>query len=161
MQWIIHHTASWLSCRFYFYYSSNELCCLSILKNIKTSFTFVFSVIYISLFIYILKIYFHIDSNREISNIFRCRLQLIRTKGKGWGVRTLKDIPKGAFICELVFLIFLFVLLLYNFLFANLQNSNEMWVHFFFYVFLIVAFTEEKGRKLNIFTQFIFSPPFW
>ncbi|KFM59010.1 Histone-lysine N-methyltransferase EHMT1, partial [Stegodyphus mimosarum] len=40
--------------------------------------------------------------NRVLQNGITCRLQLIRTKGKGWGVRTLKDVPKGAFICEYV-----------------------------------------------------------
>ncbi|KAF8773102.1 Histone-lysine N-methyltransferase EHMT1 like protein [Argiope bruennichi] len=40
--------------------------------------------------------------NRVLQNGMTCRLQLIRTKGKGWGVRTLKDIPKGTFICEYV-----------------------------------------------------------
>jgi euchromatic histone-lysine N-methyltransferase len=32
----------------------------------------------------------------------RTRLQTFRTKGKGWGVRPLKDIPKGTFVCEYV-----------------------------------------------------------
>ncbi|XP_015910909.1 histone-lysine N-methyltransferase EHMT2 [Parasteatoda tepidariorum] len=40
--------------------------------------------------------------NRVVQNGITCRLQLIRTRGKGWGVRTLKDIPKGTFICEYV-----------------------------------------------------------
>ncbi|KAG8192003.1 hypothetical protein JTE90_001738 [Oedothorax gibbosus] len=40
--------------------------------------------------------------NRVLQNGMTCRLQLVRTKGKGWGVRTLKDIPKGTFICEYV-----------------------------------------------------------
>ncbi|XP_054715452.1 histone-lysine N-methyltransferase EHMT1-like [Uloborus diversus] len=40
--------------------------------------------------------------NRVLQNGITSRLQLIRTKGKGWGVRTLKDIPRGAFICEYV-----------------------------------------------------------
>lgn len=40
--------------------------------------------------------------NRVIQKGISCRLQLFRTEGKGWGVRTLKDIPKGAFICEYV-----------------------------------------------------------
>lgn len=40
--------------------------------------------------------------NRVIQNGIVCRLQLVRTQGKGWGVRTLKDIPKGAFICEYI-----------------------------------------------------------
>ncbi|GBM82171.1 Histone-lysine N-methyltransferase EHMT1 [Araneus ventricosus] len=40
--------------------------------------------------------------NRVLQSGMTCRLQLIRTKGKGWGVRTLKDIPKGTFICEYV-----------------------------------------------------------
>jgi euchromatic histone-lysine N-methyltransferase len=32
----------------------------------------------------------------------RTRLQVFRTKGKGWGVRALRDIPKGTFVCEYV-----------------------------------------------------------
>lgn len=32
----------------------------------------------------------------------RSRLQVFRTKGKGWGVRALRDIPKGTFVCEYV-----------------------------------------------------------
>ena len=28
------------------------------------------------------------------------RMQVFRTKGRGWGVRSLTDIPKGTFICE-------------------------------------------------------------
>jgi len=30
----------------------------------------------------------------------RCRLQVFRTEGRGWGVRTLLDIPRGTFVCE-------------------------------------------------------------
>lgn len=33
---------------------------------------------------------------------FRCRLQVFRTLGKGWGCRTLLDIPPGTFVCEYV-----------------------------------------------------------
>lgn len=33
---------------------------------------------------------------------FRCRLQLVKTEGRGWGVKTLLDIPKGIFICEYI-----------------------------------------------------------
>ncbi|XP_076311848.1 LOW QUALITY PROTEIN: histone-lysine N-methyltransferase EHMT2-like [Tachypleus tridentatus] len=41
-------------------------------------------------------------NNRLLQHGITCRLQLFRTKGKGWGVRTLKEIPKGTFICEYV-----------------------------------------------------------
>lgn len=41
-------------------------------------------------------------SNRVLQHGITCRLQLFRTKIKGWGVRTLRDIPKGTFICEYV-----------------------------------------------------------
>lgn len=27
---------------------------------------------------------------------------MFRTEGKGWGVRTLKDIPRGTFVCEYI-----------------------------------------------------------
>lgn len=38
--------------------------------------------------------------NRVVQLGTRCRLQLFRTEKLGWGVRTLKDIPRGTFICE-------------------------------------------------------------
>lgn len=37
--------------------------------------------------------------NRVVQMGMRVRLQIFRTKEKGWGIRTLHDIPKGAFIC--------------------------------------------------------------
>ncbi|XP_047426015.1 histone-lysine N-methyltransferase EHMT1 isoform X2 [Mugil cephalus] len=40
--------------------------------------------------------------NRVVQNGLRTRLQLFRTSKKGWGVRTLQDIPQGTFICEYV-----------------------------------------------------------
>lgn len=40
--------------------------------------------------------------NRVVQFGIKCRLQIFRTPGKGWGVRTLKNIPKGSFICEYV-----------------------------------------------------------
>ncbi|XP_053705235.1 histone-lysine N-methyltransferase EHMT1 isoform X3 [Synchiropus splendidus] len=40
--------------------------------------------------------------NRVVQNGLRTRLQLFRTAKKGWGVRTLQDIPKGTFVCEYV-----------------------------------------------------------
>lgn len=40
--------------------------------------------------------------NRVVQFGIKCRLQIFRTEGKGWGVRTLKSIPKGSFICEYV-----------------------------------------------------------
>lgn len=38
-------------------------------------------------------------SNRVVQNGIRYRLQVQKTINKGWGVLTLDDIPKGAFIC--------------------------------------------------------------
>ncbi|CAM9113675.1 unnamed protein product [Lampetra planeri] len=40
--------------------------------------------------------------NRVVQNGLRTRLQLFRTSKKGWGVRTLQDIPQGTFVCEYV-----------------------------------------------------------
>ncbi|KAG7240828.1 hypothetical protein INR49_023402, partial [Caranx melampygus] len=40
--------------------------------------------------------------NRVVQNGLSTRLQLFRTSKKGWGVRTLQDIPQGSFICEYV-----------------------------------------------------------
>uniref|UniRef100_A0A3B1JKV4 Euchromatic histone-lysine N-methyltransferase 1b n=1 Tax=Astyanax mexicanus TaxID=7994 RepID=A0A3B1JKV4_ASTMX len=40
--------------------------------------------------------------NRVVQNGLRIRLQLFRTQKKGWGVRTLQDIPQGTFVCEYV-----------------------------------------------------------
>ncbi|KAM9735295.1 histone-lysine N-methyltransferase EHMT1 isoform 2-T2 [Menidia menidia] len=40
--------------------------------------------------------------NRVVQNGLRIRLQLFRTSKKGWGVRTLQDIPQGTFVCEYV-----------------------------------------------------------
>lgn len=37
--------------------------------------------------------------NRVVQNGLRNRLQLFKTKAKGWGLRTLDDLPKGSFIC--------------------------------------------------------------
>uniref|UniRef100_K1Q7C1 Histone-lysine N-methyltransferase, H3 lysine-9 specific 3 n=1 Tax=Magallana gigas TaxID=29159 RepID=K1Q7C1_MAGGI len=39
-------------------------------------------------------------NNRVVQNGITCRLQLVKTEGRGWGVKTLLDIPKGIFICE-------------------------------------------------------------
>lgn len=41
-------------------------------------------------------------NNRVVQNGITCRLQMFRTNGRGWGVRTLMDIPKGTFVCEYV-----------------------------------------------------------
>lgn len=41
-------------------------------------------------------------NNRVVQNGITCRLQMFRTSGRGWGVRSLMDIPKGAFICEYI-----------------------------------------------------------
>lgn len=40
--------------------------------------------------------------NRVVQNGLRARLQLFRTKKKGWGVRALQTIPQGTFVCEYV-----------------------------------------------------------
>ncbi|XP_066293531.1 histone-lysine N-methyltransferase EHMT2-like isoform X3 [Branchiostoma lanceolatum] len=40
--------------------------------------------------------------NRVVQAGLRLRLQLFRTKGMGWGVRTLQDIPRGTFVCEYI-----------------------------------------------------------
>uniref|UniRef100_T1IV76 Histone-lysine N-methyltransferase n=1 Tax=Strigamia maritima TaxID=126957 RepID=T1IV76_STRMM len=41
-------------------------------------------------------------NNRVVQHRMLSRLQLFRTQGKGWGVRTLRDIPQGTFICEYI-----------------------------------------------------------
>lgn len=42
-------------------------------------------------------------SNRVVSKRSQCRLQVYRSpKNQGWSVRTLKDIPRGTFVCEYV-----------------------------------------------------------
>ena len=38
--------------------------------------------------------------NRNVQLGLRNKLQLFKTKDKGWGVRTLHDLPKGSFICS-------------------------------------------------------------
>ncbi|XP_061371348.1 probable inactive histone-lysine N-methyltransferase SUVR2 [Gastrolobium bilobum] len=39
--------------------------------------------------------------NRVVQRGLRCKLQLFLTReGKGWGLRTLEDLPKGCFVCE-------------------------------------------------------------
>ncbi|KAL2953211.1 hypothetical protein AAZX31_19G153900 [Glycine max] len=41
--------------------------------------------------------------NRVVQRGITCKLQVFLTSdGKGWGLRTLEDIPKGAFVCEFV-----------------------------------------------------------
>ncbi|XP_024155223.2 histone-lysine N-methyltransferase EHMT1 isoform X5 [Oryzias melastigma] len=40
--------------------------------------------------------------NRVVQKGLRTRLQLFRTRKKGWGVRAQQDIPKGTFVCEYV-----------------------------------------------------------
>uniref|UniRef100_A0A8D0A1U4 Euchromatic histone-lysine N-methyltransferase 1b n=1 Tax=Sander lucioperca TaxID=283035 RepID=A0A8D0A1U4_SANLU len=40
--------------------------------------------------------------NRVVQNGLRTRLQLFRTRKKGWGVRAVQDIPQGTFVCEYV-----------------------------------------------------------
>lgn len=41
-------------------------------------------------------------SNRVVQRGIQSRLQVFRTKNMGWGVRSLKPIPKGSFVCEYV-----------------------------------------------------------
>lgn len=40
--------------------------------------------------------------NRVVQFGVRTRLQVFRANGKGWGVRPVKDIPKGTFVCEYI-----------------------------------------------------------
>ncbi|KAK7337936.1 hypothetical protein VNO77_18528 [Canavalia gladiata] len=41
--------------------------------------------------------------NRIVQRGIRCKLQVFLTReGKGWGLRTLEDLPKGTFVCEYV-----------------------------------------------------------
>ncbi|KAL6260736.1 hypothetical protein P5V15_008259 [Pogonomyrmex californicus] len=41
-------------------------------------------------------------NNRVIQHGLTQRFQLFRTEGKGWGLRTLRHIPKGTYVCEYV-----------------------------------------------------------
>ncbi|XP_059482836.1 histone-lysine N-methyltransferase EHMT2 isoform X2 [Neocloeon triangulifer] len=41
-------------------------------------------------------------NNRVVQHGPTVRFQLFRTEGKGWGVRTLRPIPKGAYVCEYI-----------------------------------------------------------
>jgi euchromatic histone-lysine N-methyltransferase len=41
-------------------------------------------------------------SNRVVQRGITCRLQIFKTNGKGWGLKTLKYIPKGTFVIEYV-----------------------------------------------------------
>ncbi|KAK3087589.1 hypothetical protein FSP39_007912 [Pinctada imbricata] len=41
-------------------------------------------------------------NNRVVQNGITCRFQMMKTEGRGWGVKTLLDIPKGTFICEYI-----------------------------------------------------------
>jgi hypothetical protein len=38
--------------------------------------------------------------NRVVQHGLTARFQLFRTKDKGWGVRTLRPINKGTYVCE-------------------------------------------------------------
>lgn len=40
--------------------------------------------------------------NRVVQHPLRLKLQLFKTARRGWGVRTLHDIPRGGFICVYV-----------------------------------------------------------
>lgn len=39
-------------------------------------------------------------SNRVVQRGLRLRLEVCSTRNKGWGVRTLEEIPRGTFVCE-------------------------------------------------------------
>lgn len=41
-------------------------------------------------------------NNRVVQHGLTQRFQLFRTKGKGWGLRTLRHILKGTYVCEYV-----------------------------------------------------------
>lgn len=41
-------------------------------------------------------------TNRCAQKGIRFRLEVFRTESKGWGVRTLEDIPQGGFVCEYI-----------------------------------------------------------
>ncbi|KAL5012000.1 hypothetical protein ScPMuIL_010551 [Solemya velum] len=41
-------------------------------------------------------------NNRVVQNGIVARLQMVRTDGRGWGVKTLLDINKGTFVCEYI-----------------------------------------------------------
>ncbi|KAK2158513.1 hypothetical protein LSH36_168g03024 [Paralvinella palmiformis] len=40
--------------------------------------------------------------NRVVQLGITCRLQVFRTNGRGWGARTMLDIPQGTFVCEYI-----------------------------------------------------------
>uniref|UniRef100_A0A0K2T695 Histone-lysine N-methyltransferase eggless n=1 Tax=Lepeophtheirus salmonis TaxID=72036 RepID=A0A0K2T695_LEPSM len=40
--------------------------------------------------------------NRVAQNPLRCKLQVFKTERRGWGIRTLHDIPQGGFVCVYV-----------------------------------------------------------
>lgn len=40
--------------------------------------------------------------NRVVQHPISAKLQVFKTKNKGWGIRTLADIPKGSFICNYI-----------------------------------------------------------
>lgn len=41
-------------------------------------------------------------NNRVVQNGLIQRFQLFRTISKGWGIKTLRFIPKGAYVCEYI-----------------------------------------------------------
>ncbi|KAF0297324.1 Histone-lysine N-methyltransferase EHMT2 [Amphibalanus amphitrite] len=41
-------------------------------------------------------------NNRAVQHGITCRVQMYRTTDRGWGVRALKHIPKGTYVCEYV-----------------------------------------------------------
>ncbi|CAH1424465.1 unnamed protein product [Lactuca virosa] len=40
--------------------------------------------------------------NRVVQRGITCKLQVFAMEGKGWGLRTLENLPKGSFVCEYV-----------------------------------------------------------
>lgn len=57
-------------------------------------------------------------ANRVVQSGIRHRLQVYRTSDKGWGLRTLDDIPRGAFVCTYIGHIY------------TEQGGDEMAVHY-------------------------------
>ena len=40
--------------------------------------------------------------NRVVQQPLRCNLQVFKTPDRGWGLRTLHDVPAGTFLCVYV-----------------------------------------------------------
>lgn len=41
-------------------------------------------------------------NNRVVQHGIMQRFQLFRTGSKGWGIRTIRNIPKGTYVCEYI-----------------------------------------------------------